>query len=189
MSRYFEIIITGRQLAALVAGVALLVAVAFGLGVSVRLLQPAPAPSHEVIAAAPMPTVGPETAAVPPVPSAAPTPESPPTPTLTATPVPSPAPTEKPKPQPTAAAGIPLAKGPGRWVQVVAFGKRDQAEGVRNRVVALGYTPKQVIVQPTGGGKYRVRVGPFPDGESAGRVMARLRAEGFSGAYVVKPGE
>jgi cell division protein FtsN len=74
-------------------------------------------------------------------------------------------------------------------VQVAAFGKRDQAEGVRNRVVALGFTPKQVVVQPAGGGKYRVRVGPFLDGESAGRVTGRLRAEGFSGAFVVKPGE
>jgi cell division protein FtsN len=188
MSRYFEIIITGRQLAALVAGVALLVAVAFGLGVSVRLLQPAAPPPHEVIAVVPTPTVVPTSAAVPAVSGVAATPEPLP-PTPTATPAPSTAPTEKPKPQPTAAAGVPLPKSAGRWVQVAALGKRDQAEGVRNRVVALGYTPKQVVVQPAGGGKFRVRVGPFPDGESAGRVTARLRAEGFSGAFVVKPGE
>lgn len=189
MRRYFEIIITGRQLAALVAGVALLVAVAFGLGVWVRLLQPAAPPLHEVIAVAPAPTVLSETAAVPPVRSAVPTPEPPPTPAPTASPISAPPPTEMPKAQPTPAAGISLPKSPGRWVQVAAFGKRDQADGVRNRVVALGYTPKQVIIQPTGGGKYRVRVGPFPDEESAGRVMARLRAEGFGGAFVVKPGE
>ena len=188
MRRYFEIIITGRQLAWLVAGVALLVAVAFGLGVSVRLLQPAALPSRDVAATAPLPTVVPEIAEARPTAIAAPTAE-PPTPAPTVTPVPSPVSTEGPKAQPTAAAGMPAPKGQGRWVQVAALGKRDEADGVRNRVVALGYTPKQAVVQPIGGGKFRVRVGPFPDGESAGRVMARLRAEGFSRAYVVKPGQ
>jgi len=182
MNRYFEIIVTGRQLAALVAGVALLVAVAFGLGVGVRLLQPVPEPSHEIIVAPPpaFPTVS------PPVPT-----EPPPTPTAAAvaTAVPTAATAGKPKPQPTATAAPTAPKAAARWVQVAAFGRKDQADGVRNRVVALGYTPKQVVVQPAGGGKFRVRVGPFPDGESAGRVTARLRAEGFSGAFVVKPGE
>ena len=182
MNRYFEIIVTGRQLAALVAGVALLVAVAFGLGVGVRLLQPVPEPSHEIIVAPPpaFPTVS------PPVPT-----EPPPTPTAAAVPtaVPTAATAGKPKPQPTATAAPTAPKAAARWVQVAAFGRKDQADGVRNRVVALGYTPKQVVVQPAGGGKFRVRVGPFPDGESAGRVTARLRAEGFSGAFVVKPGE
>ncbi len=177
MSRYFEIIITGRQLAALVAGVAILVAVAFGLGVGVRALQPAPPPAHDVVAVAPPPVF-------PTVPAAAPTPE----PTATPVPTAAPPPTERPRPQATPVPSA-AAKAPGRWVQVGAFAKHDQAEGVRNRVVALGYTPKQVVIQPAGGGKYRVRVGPFPDGESAGRVTARLRAEGFGGAFVVKPGE
>ncbi len=185
MNRYFEIIMTGRQLAALVAGVALLVAVAFGLGVSVRWLQPAAPSPHEVIASAPAATWAPEPLPVPPV---SPTPEPTPTAAPTATPAPPP-PVEKPKPQPTPAGAPQATRGPARWVQVAAFGRHDQAEGVRNRVVALGYTPKQVVIQPAGGGKFRVRIGPFPDGESAGRVMARLRAEGFSGAFVVKPGE
>jgi cell division protein FtsN len=74
-------------------------------------------------------------------------------------------------------------------VQVAAFAKHEQAEGVKNRVVALGFTPKQAVVEAAGSGKFRVRVGPFPDGESAGRVAARLRAEGFGGAFVVRPGE
>jgi len=188
MNRYFEIIMTGRQLAALVAGVALLVAVAFGLGVSVRLLQPPPPPSHEVIAMSPPPIVPAAPAASPPAPAATPTSEPTPTAPPTATPAQAP-PVEKPKPQPIPAGTPQPTKAAGRWVQVAAFGKHDQADGVRNRVMALGYTAKQVVVQPAGGGKFRVRVGPFPDGESAGRVTARLRAEGFSGAFVVKPGE
>jgi len=187
MSRYFEIIITGRQLAALVAGVVLLVAVAFGLGVAVRWLQPAGPAPHEVVATGPATAVAPEPTAAPPAPTAAPTAVPTAAPAATATAVPPPPSSEKPRPTPPEAAAP--AKGPGRWVQVAAFGRHDQAEGVRNRVVALGYTPRQVVVQPAGGGKFRVRVGPFPDGESAGRVMARLRAEGFGGAFVVKPGE
>jgi cell division protein FtsN len=176
LPRYFEIIITGRQLAALVVGVALAIAVAFGLGVGVRMMQP---PPQEMAAVAPtvptpvwqptppaIPTAVPTQAAVAPPPTAAPQHVA----------------TERPKAVPTAAAAV---KAEPRWVQVAALGKREQADGVRNRVVALGYTPKQVLVQPAPGGKFRVRVGPFPDVESAGRVAARLRAEGFGGAFVV----
>ena len=185
MSRYFEIIITGRQLAALVAGVALLIAVAFGLGVGVRWLQPAPA-SHETIAAAPTaPAAAPAAVA-----TATPTPEPAPPPAPTAAPAPAPVEPEKAKAGTAATpAAVAPSRAPGRWVQVGAFAKREQTEGVKNRVVALGFTPRQAVVQPAGSGKFRVRVGPFPDGESAGRVAARLRAEGFAGAFVVRPGE
>lgn len=130
MPRYFEIIITGRQLAALVAGVALAIVVAFGLGVGVRALQPE---VEGVAAVAPTPMWQPTPPAIPTV---APTAEVEPVPIPTSTRVPFP--TERPRAVPTAAAA---AKGQPRWVQVAALGKRDQAEGVRNRVVALGYTP------------------------------------------------
>jgi cell division protein FtsN len=113
-------------------------------------------------------------------PTAVPTPEGTATPVATATQ--APIPREHAKASSTAAAP---ARTEPRWVQVAAMGKREQADGVRNRVVALGYTPRQVQVQPAPGGKFRVRVGPFPDAESAGRVAARLRAEGFGGAFVV----
>jgi cell division protein FtsN len=176
LPRYFEIIITGRQLAALVVGVALAIAVAFGLGVGVRMLQP---PANELVAVAPVPS--PVWQPTPPAfPTIVPTPEASPMPIPTATR--APVPTERPRALPTVVAA---ATGQPRWVQVAALGKREQAEGVRNRVVALGYTPRQVLVQSAAGGKFRVRVGPFPDVESAGRVAARLRAEGFGGAFVV----
>ena len=177
MPRYFEIIITGRQLAALVVGVALAIAVAFGLGVGVRMLQTAPREVAAVAPAVPTPVWQPTPPAIP---TAVPTPE------VVATPIPTatlaPVPTERPR---TAATAVAAAKAEPRWVQVVALGRREQAEGARTRVVALGYTPRQVLVQPAAGGKFRVRVGPFPDVESAGRVAARLRAEGFGGAFVV----
>jgi cell division protein FtsN len=187
MSRYFEIIITGRQLAALVAGVALLIAVAFGLGVGVRWLQPAVSAPHETIAAPPPapPAAAPPAAAA--VATAAPTPEPAPTVVPAVPPASPPVEAEKAKIHVAAPAAAP--KAPGRWVQVAAFAKHEQAEGVKNRVVALGFTPRQAVVEAAGSGKFRVRVGPFPDGESAGRVAARLRAEGFGGAFVVRPGE
>ena len=151
MSRYFEIIITGRQLAALVAGVALLIAVAFGLGVAVRWLQPAAPASHETIAAAP--PAAPVAAAPAPaaVATPAPTPEPAPTAAPTATPAPPPVETEKPKAQAAPApAAVAASRAPGRWVQVAAFARREQAEGVKNRVVALGFTPKQAVVEARG---------------------------------------
>ena len=169
--RYFEIIVTGRQLAGLIAGVALLVAAAFGLGVGVGLserpaqdLQVAvPTPEWEPVGAAPTPVVE----AV--LPEITPTPVPP-----TATPVPEPTPT--PVPRATAA--------PGRWVQVAAVSRAEQAEGVKQRTVALGFRPAQVVVQAVGG-KHRVRLGPFPDEQSARRVADRLQSEGFPGAFVV----
>ena len=190
MSRYFEIIITGRQLAALVVGVAFLVLVAFGLGVGVRLVQPSPEPVREMIVVAPPATPVPtqptvvdvETVAEPTlVPSVTPLP--------VVTPVRAAAEATRPKTQPTVPIETVAPRKANRWVQVGAFARHDQADGVRNRVIALGFTPKQAVVQPVRGERYRVRVGPFLDGESAGRVASRLRAEGFGGAFVVKPGE
>jgi cell division protein FtsN len=184
LPRYFEIIITGRQLAALVAGVAVAIAVAFGLGLAVRVNQPAPPSAPPVNAparAVPTPVWQPSP---PVIPAAVPAAEAVPTLPATATPLLVTAEGHGPERAPTASA--PQVATLGRWVQVVALSFRHQAEGVRNRVVALGYTPRQVVVLPVAGGKFRVRVGPFPDVESAGRVAARLRAEGFAGAFVVK---
>ncbi|MGE5236977.1 MAG: SPOR domain-containing protein, partial [Acidobacteriota bacterium] len=103
----------------------------------------------------------------------------------------APPPTVAPEPPPpTAAPATSAVAGTraGRWVQVAALSRNDLAAGVRHRVVALGFTPGQVVIQAEGG-KYRVRLGPFPDQESARRVEARLKAEGFPDAFVVKPGE
>jgi cell division protein FtsN len=177
--RYFEIIISGGQLAALIAAVAVLLAVAFGLGVAVRLFEPQAVVSPAV-ATPPLP-------APVPAPPVAPPPTATPVAAPTATPMPptpAPAPTTPPpKPTPTRAPVKP--KAAGRWVQATALSKQAEAEGVRTRIVALGFTPKQVVVLPFAG-KYRVRVGPFPDAESAGRVLARLQASGFAAAFIVK---
>jgi cell division septation protein DedD len=195
--KYFEIIITARQLGALLAGLVLLVGGAFGFGVVVGRLEPNEAPV-QVVAAETLPTPVPAVAASVPTPVLAPTATA--APALAAAPTVAPvvtatksAPTQTPRPAPTRSPTVadvpPAGAGMPRWVQVVVVSKSEQAEGARQRVIALGYTTTQASVQPVAGGKFRVRVGPFPDEESAGRVAARLRAQGFTGAFLVKPGE
>ncbi len=207
MSRYFEIIITGRQLAAGVAALVLLLAVAFGLGVAVRWFEPVPPPQEYIAVAPPVETAVPAsrvtTTPAPVAPPAAAHAASGPAVSAAATPAPTAA-ARVATPQATAARATPppaatASASPvpaavaeattGRWVQATALSRRDQADGVRTRVMALGFAAPQVVIQPAPHGKFRVRVGPFPDGESAGRVAARLQAGGFKGAFVVRVGE
>ena len=195
--KYFEIIVSGRQLAAFVAGVGVLILGGFGLGVVVGLQEPAPplresvpvadltstAPTFPAPAFEPYPSPAPA-ATLPPIPlEAAPPPTSD---AAAATQVPEPpVPTPVP-PTPTVPAPTAAPAPAGRWVQVAALSRKDQAEGVRTRVMAAGYTAGQVVVLPASAGKYRVRLGPFPDEESAKRVAARLTAGDFPGAFVVR---
>jgi cell division protein FtsN len=209
--RYFEVIVSGRQLALLIATVVGLILAAFGLGVGVGLQQPASTTSRTVAGAdhglpalsgelrvptAPTPPATVQPLAV--VPTAAPT-LAPPSATPTTVPTARPAVAASPAPE---RASPPPEKPPEReppsrpqprpteplqaWVQVAAMSHMRLAEGVRQRVIALGFLPTQVHVLPGTGGKYRVRVGPFPDTESAGRVAARLHAAGFSDAFTLR---
>jgi cell division septation protein DedD len=218
--RHFEMIVSGRQLAGLIALVAALLLVAFGLGVGVGLLQPGHAASAEAYrppflagdrvtprdsAALPLATPFPEPTAAPgaavvvpplvPADIAAATPVA--VATAAASPSPAPpaaAPRATPDPRPTAApraTATPRPKPtapplPRSWVQVASLARGEQAEGVRQRVIALGFRGEQVLVLPGTGGKYRVRLGPFPDQESAGRVVARLQASGFPDAFTLR---
>lgn len=245
--RFFEIIITGRQMAAAVAGVSLAVAVAFSLGFVVRILEPVPpAPVQTVIVVAtptpapatPTPVPSPAAVAVTPTPvppvrpvdsvavSGKPSPfpvqaEAPEqansgprqTPAGRASPearqvatererhgegtvaeqgtaTPLPARTASPRPSvPPVAAAATTPHPAARWVQVAAEATRSRAEGMRHRVVAAGFSPGQVVVLAGPGGLVRVRVGPFPDEESAGRIAARLHGKGFVQAFVVRKGD
>lgn len=174
--RYFEIVITARQLALLVGVVVVLLLVAFGLGVGVGWQEPvtvaggSPGPT-------PLPTApffaAPEPVAVP---TALPTPTA-------APPVAAP-PTATPRPAPAGRATATAPAGAVRWVQVSVVSQAASASDTRNRLVSLGYRRDQVVVEEIGG-RFRVRLGPFPDEESARRVAARLAASGFSGTFVV----
>ena len=214
MPSYFEITITGRQMAAAVAGVAVLVLAAFGIGIVVGgrggsapaetdagMVAVAPEPALHAVGA--VQTASP--AVVPGEPTPGATPASPAeeadgralstaapaqasaAPILVPTAVPTPSPTAVPTRPPAPSHTAVGARGSGEWVQVGALVQQAAAERVRRRVLELGYTPVQVVVQLGEDGKYRVRVGPLPDIESAQRVAARLRTNGFAGAFVVKP--
>ncbi len=193
--KYFEIIVSGRQLASFVAAVAVLILGCFGLGVVVGLQQPAPpepvqvadltsaAPTFPAPVFEPYPSPAPA-ATLPPIPLEAAPPST--SDAVPATQVPEPpVPTAVP-PTPTVALPTAAPAPTGRWVQVAALSRKDQADGVRTRVMAAGYTAGQVVVLPASAGKYRVRLGPFPDEESAKRVAARLTAGDFPGAFVVR---
>ena len=159
---------------------------------------PPPAPTPATAAAPPLPQTPTPTLTPAVTPAVAPTP----TPTLAQTPTqglprsqtptvaptaPSPAPAAtgfppSPSPRPTA----PVVAAGSLWVQVGSLSQAQQGEGLRLRVLAMGFAPEQVVVVRAADGRYRVRLGPFPDEESAGRVLARIRPQGFPDAFLVR---
>jgi len=96
----------------------------------------------------------------------------------------SPAP-RAPRPAVPTSAPKPTAM-PQYWIQTGATTRPDQAEGIRQRVMALGFRADQALVLAGTSGKYRVRLGPFPDQDSAARVAARLQESGFPDAFPLK---
>lgn len=200
---------SGRQMALLIAALTGLMLTAFGLGVTVGLLQPhgdhlrvgreddTRVVAEPELVGATAPTSWSEVAEEVPtrVALAEPTPWPEPSPSFVV--VPSPEPTAVPPPtplppiptQPPGVAPSPAAGGapPARiWVQVGALSQARQGEGLRQRVVALGFAPQQVTVSRGPDGRHRVRLGPFPDEESAGRIIARVRTQGFPDAFMVR---
>lgn len=182
--RYYQLVASGRQLALFIVVVAGLLLLSFLMGLSLGLAERQE--RLEGAAYVPTPMLPPATPVVtepPSTPTPAPTPEMLVSePTVVPAPTPAPTPTPRPTPRPSPVT-VPIAAGV--WVQVGAFSSKADAEGVRHRVVALGFRPEQVRVLPLSSGKYRVRVGPFPDRESGSRVVARLRQGGFREAFVV----
>ena len=99
-------------------------------------------------------------------------------------PLPTVAPTPRPEPTPVA-----VTPGGGVWVQVAAVSRPDLAEGVVQRVMAFGFKREQLRVLTTQEGRFRVRLGPFPDLESAGRVLGRVQEAGFESHLSSKNGD
>lgn len=185
---YYVIELTGRWLTILLAALALVMvlAFAFGYGAAWSVLSQSPAgPRQPVVVgvATPAPTpaeVVIRTAAQDATPRAMPTR----TPTETAVPA-----TPIPKPKPTKATA---ATTEGFWVQVLAVTSADAVEEARKRLaVDLEFDRDHQAVTriPGPGGKelIRLRVGPFPDRSSAERVVKRMKAAGYSDAWVVAP--
>jgi len=89
----------------------------------------------------------------------------------------------KPKPAP------PAVRKAGLWVQVLAVSHRSAIDPARKKLEKLGFPRdhQRLLTEPTvgGGTLYKLRIGPFPDRASAGRVAQRMQASGFPDAWVV----
>ncbi|MGQ9495992.1 MAG: SPOR domain-containing protein [Thermoanaerobaculaceae bacterium] len=205
MKRYYELVLSGPQLALILSVLAAMLLLAFGLGVAVGLGQPekekTPALKArelvEVVAASDqsgseMRQVQEQPTAMSRVSGTALEPTPTPSPSLLAEKAPlaqlSPTPelalpvaTLSPSPPPRKPAQEEI------WVQVAAVREKRHADGIRQRVIAQGFRPNQVKIVQGSEGKYRVKVGPFPDRESGGRVAQRLGASGFPNAFMVTP--
>jgi DedD protein len=82
-------------------------------------------------------------------------------------------------------AASPTSTGHGPWsVQLGSFASRANADNLTRQVKAQGFS---VFVLPGGAGnavRYRVRVGPLSDRESAERMAAKLKSLGHVGSVV-----
>jgi cell division septation protein DedD len=108
-------------------------------------------------------------------------------------PMATPAPTATPVPVPTRVPPTvaPPPSAEGYFVQVLASSTPDAMEGAEKNLAELGFSSDHRHVTTTqvagGGVLYKLRVGPFPDRESADRVMGRMRVSGYPDAWVVVP--
>ena len=195
---YYVIEIPRRWLATLLVLLALLMVVAFALGwgaawsvmssrSSVRGDVPPPTAEPVVLDEEVLPTA---TATLPPSPSATATATATPTPVVSPSPTRTPTPaTPTSTPMPTATpTATPLAR---LWVQVIASRSSETVEDARRRLVEAGFPMDhhRVVREEEAAGNvlYRVRVGPFPDDESAQRVVERMRDAGFDDAWILVP--
>jgi cell division septation protein DedD len=183
---YYVIELTARWLTVLLVALALVMvlAFAFGYGAAWSVLGARQAgPAEPVLVGGATPTPTPEEVMIADA-GEPPTPEAMPTRAPTATPVP---PTATPKPKPTKA---PAKQADGFWVQVVAVSSKASVERTQAKLAEQGFTrDRQQVEETTADGNvlHRLRVGPFPDRDSAERVATRMKAAGYSGAFVVAP--
>ncbi len=111
--------------------------------------------------------------------------------------VPAKTPTRAPTPRPTATPKARATKSPKKaaatvfWVQVLASRHIEAIEKARRMLVEIGFPNdhhRVIESRVAGGGTLlKLRVGPFPDHESAERVRSRLQKKKFPDAWVVKP--
>lgn len=186
---YYQIELSGRTLTALLIVLALLLVVAFVFGYgaawSVLAAEKGGPPTPVVVTPTPI-TV-----------EVGPTPEATAAPSLTPTRRASPRPTAtaRPRATPTRPAPTPTARSSesdgSLWVQLLAVRNRQALEKARSDAERFGFPrDHQQVVESSvaGGGRlYKLRIGPFPDRESAERVAARMQQSGFRDAWVVAP--
>lgn len=116
---------------------------------------------------------------------------APPGRTLAGAPPASPGPTVASAPASTAApvasAAAPSAPGSGVYLQLGSFAARENAEGLRQRVLReLSWIREEFHIQPAGN-LFRLQVGPYRSRDDAGAVAERIRTEmNFAPAFVVR---
>ena len=93
--------------------------------------------------------------------------------------------TPMPPPAPPPLPPLPQVQdGRGHFLQLGAFGNRDNAEALRMRLAReLGELSGKLVVQ-SGNGLFRVQLGPWPDAAAAQLAGVRLR-ESFGMAPMV----
>ncbi len=147
----------------------------------VRIEEPK---SSEIVASVatpdpPKPTVTPIVEVVQPTPSPAPTP------------TPEPTPSPEPTSVPVAPKSTDLSKDGAFSVQVLASSRIQAIEKARRQLVDLGFpnSGHEIVETRVAGGGIllKLRIGPFPDHDSAQRVMHRMQSGGFPDAWVVRP--
>ncbi len=82
--------------------------------------------------------------------------------------------------KPAAEKAVPAGKEKGWFVQVGSFAKRENAQHLVQQLAAKGHSAQ--LRGGSGGGLFRVRVGPVANRQAAVALQARLAAQGFRGA-------
>ena len=186
MSRsYYVIELSARWLTVLLVALALVMIVAFALGYGAAwsvLTAEQPAGEMTALQAVATPTEIPEVVIPTVIAGASAAPIATAIPTATPRP-PSPTPTTPP---PTA-----TPASTDFFVQVLASSRSQTVESARSKLEGLGFPREHqhlITVQDAGSPTlYKLRLGPFPDRESADRVAQRMSAAGFPDAWVVVP--
>lgn len=200
---YYQIELSARQLTALLVIIAMLMVAAFALGYAAAWSMLGSEGAHGMAAvpaaATPVATAIPEVVIPTPTPEAAvsvatPLPvEEPATPIARPTVRPTAVPPARPTPtaRPAATTGSSVAPEARFWVQILAGRRREGLRSAQRRLAKIGFPPThQRVVRShtaTGNVLFKLRVGPFPDRESAERVKLRMHSEGFPDAWVVTP--
>jgi cell division septation protein DedD len=183
MSRsYYVIELSARWLTVLLVALALVMVLAFALGYgaawSVLSAERTPEAMTALKAAA-TPTDIPEVVIPTVVPAETPLPTATPTPPPTATQLPL---------KPTA---TPVPKPDEFFVQVLASSSLQSVQSAQSKLDGLGFPRDHQLLTTVQAADsatlYKLRVGPFPDRNSADRVAQRMSAAGFPDAWVVAP--
>ena len=217
---HYQLTLTSRQAVGLFAGLLVALGVAFSLGLMTGLSQrgavgsaaepqtvaearPVSAPTAAADALPPIETAVPTASANAPRSAVTPPPVEP-TPPSTLQPFDDGSSEESTSPLAEASGGksapparpnanAPAHPAPGKfWVQVASLTSKQEAGALAGRLSLHGYKPQILPADaPKGRGRvYRVRVGPYPSEDAAGRAAGKLnKQERIASPWVVPDGK